>query len=171
MMAKTKTEKPDTQQEVPQAQPLRDPEGPEAPGEQQPQAPTTASGQAPAATATAEAPPQAQQAHDAEFAHLDAQAQPESKASLDMILDLELQVTAELGRAEVMIRDLLQLGSGSIIELDKTVGEPVNVLVNSRLMAHGEVVVIDDSFGVRITEIVTPIERVQSVPGQEVEQS
>ena len=118
----------------------------------------------------AETPLEMPEAHGAEFARLDAPAHAEGQASLDLIMDLELRLTAELGRAELMIRDVLQLGPGSIIELDKTVGEPVDILVNNRLIARGEVVVIDDSFGVRITEIVTPMERAQSIPVPEVNQ-
>ena len=82
---------------------------------------------------------------------------------LDLILDIPLTVTVELGRSKMLINDLLQLGEGSVIELTKLVGEPLEVLINSKLVARGEVVVINEKFGVRLTSIVTPIERVQSL--------
>ncbi|MDP7057142.1 MAG: flagellar motor switch protein FliN [Nitrospinaceae bacterium] len=83
--------------------------------------------------------------------------------SLDLILDIPLTVTVELGRSKMLINDLLQLGQGSVIELTKLVGEPLEVLVNNKLVARGEVVVVNEKFGVRLTNIVTPIERVQSL--------
>ena len=82
---------------------------------------------------------------------------------LDLILDIPLTVTVELGRSKMLINDLLQLGEGSVIELTKLVGEPLEVLINSKLVARGEVVVVNEKFGVRLTSIVTPIERVQSL--------
>jgi len=84
-------------------------------------------------------------------------------ASLDLILDIPLTVTCELGRSKMLINDLLQLGQGSVIELTKLVGEPLEVLVNEKLVARGEVVVVNEKFGVRLTDIVTPMERVQSL--------
>lgn len=83
--------------------------------------------------------------------------------SLDLILDIPLTVTVELGRCKMLINDLLQLGQGSVIELTKLVGEPLEVLVNQKLVARGEVVVVNEKFGVRLTDIVTPMERVQSL--------
>jgi flagellar motor switch protein FliN/FliY len=153
MMAKTKTKDPQTEPEEARA---------ESAGQPEPAA------EAPSQMPEAQADEQA--AHGPEFAPLDAQARPDSHTSLGLIMDLDLRLTAELGRAELMIRDLLQLGPGSIIELDTTVGEPVAVLVNNRLIARGEVVVIDDSFGVRITEIVSPMERAQSAAPREEDQ-
>jgi len=153
MMAKTKTKDPQTEPEEAQAESAAQPEP---------------AAEAPAQTPEAQGDEQA--AHGPEFAPLDVQARPDSHTSLGLIMDLDLRLTAELGRAELMIRDLLQLGPGSIIELDTTVGEPVDVLVNSRLIARGEVVVIDDSFGVRITEIVSPMERAQSATPREENQ-
>ena len=82
---------------------------------------------------------------------------------LGLILDIPLTVTVELGRSKMLINDLLQLGEGSVIELTKLVGEPLEVLINSKLVARGEVVVINEKFGVRLTSIVTPIERVRSL--------
>jgi len=84
-------------------------------------------------------------------------------ASLDLILDIPLTVTCELGRSKMLINDLLQLGQGSVIELTKLVGEPLEVLVNEKLVARGEVVVVNEKFGVRLTDIVTPMERVKSL--------
>ncbi|CCQ92018.1 Flagellar motor switch protein FliN [Nitrospina gracilis 3/211] len=82
---------------------------------------------------------------------------------LDLILDIPLTVTVELGRSKMLIHDLLQLGQGSVIELTKMVGEPLEVLVNDKLVARGEVVVVNEKFGVRLTDIVSPMERVQSL--------
>ena len=88
-------------------------------------------------------------------------------ASLDLILDIPLAVTVELGRSKMLINDLLQLGQGSVIELTKLVGEPLEVLVNNKLVARGEVVVVNEKFGVRLTDIVTPMERVKSLATEE----
>jgi flagellar motor switch protein FliN/FliY len=84
-------------------------------------------------------------------------------ASLDLILDIPLTVTVELGRSKMLINDLLQLGQGSVVELTKLVGDPLEVLVNNKLVARGEVVVVNEKFGVRLTDIVTPMERVKSL--------
>ena len=78
---------------------------------------------------------------------------------LDLVLDLEVRVTVELGRATLQVRDILELGPGAVVELDKLAGEPVEVLVNNRPYACGEVVVIGDNFGVRVNEITGPGER------------
>lgn len=83
--------------------------------------------------------------------------------SLDFILDIPLEVSVELGRTKMLINDLLQLGQGSVIELTKLAGEPLEILVNSKLVARGEVVVINEKFGVRLTDIVSPLERVKSL--------
>ncbi|WP_175989004.1 flagellar motor switch phosphatase FliY [Bacillus sp. Marseille-Q1617] len=88
--------------------------------------------------------------------------QQETK-NLDMLLDIPLQVTVELGRTNRSVKDILEMSSGSIIELDKLAGEPVDILVNSRLIAKGEVVVIDENFGVRITDIVSPSDRLNKL--------
>lgn len=87
----------------------------------------------------------------------------QESVNLDLILDIPLNVTVELGRNKMLINDLLQLGQGSVIELTKLVGEPLEVMVNNRLVARGEVVVINEKFGVRLTDIVSPLERVQSL--------
>ena len=83
-----------------------------------------------------------------------------SSRRLDLLLDVPLDVTVELGRARLTIQDLLTLGPGSVVELDKLAGEPLDILVNDRLVARGEVVVVNDKFGVRITDIVSPAERI-----------
>jgi flagellar motor switch protein FliN/FliY len=83
--------------------------------------------------------------------------------NLDLILDIPLTVTVELGRSKMLINDLLQLSQGSVVELTKLVGEPLEVLVNQKLVARGEVVVVNEKFGVRLTDIVSPMERVQSL--------
>jgi flagellar motor switch protein FliN/FliY len=78
-------------------------------------------------------------------------------------MDIPLQLTVELGRTKMPIKEILDLGPGSIVELDKLAGEPVDILVNNKLIAKGEVVVIDESFGVRITDIVSKMERINKV--------
>lgn len=83
--------------------------------------------------------------------------------NLKFILDIPLQITVELGRKRLLVHDLLQLSQGSVIELTKQIGEPFEVLVNQKLIARGEVVVINDKFGVRITDIISPLERVQQL--------
>jgi flagellar motor switch protein FliN len=83
--------------------------------------------------------------------------------NIEILLDIPLEVSVELGRTKIVIRDLVQLGPGSIIELDKLIGEPVDLLVNDNLIARGEVVVFDENFGIRITDIVTPTERLKSL--------
>ncbi len=94
---------------------------------------------------------------------MEAQPQkPETPSRrLDMLLDVPLEVGVELGRTRMTIQDLLQLGPGSVIELDKVAGEALDILVNGRLVARGEAVVVNDKFGVRITDIVSPQERIQ----------
>ncbi len=82
---------------------------------------------------------------------------------LDFILDIPLQVTVEVGRTKMLINELLQLGKGSVIELNKLLGEPFEVLVNEKLVARGEIVIVNDRFGIRLTDIVSPNERVQSL--------
>ncbi|MCS6919916.1 MAG: flagellar motor switch protein FliN [Fimbriimonadales bacterium] len=89
----------------------------------------------------------------------DADEQPER--NIDLLLDIPLEVSVELGRVTMLVRELLEVGTGSIVELQKAAGEPVEVLVNGRLIARGEVVVVEDNFAVRITEILSPVERVQ----------
>lgn len=82
---------------------------------------------------------------------------------LDVILDVPVTVSMEIGRTQVNIRNLLQLNQGSVIELDRFAGEPMDVLVNGTLIAHGEVVVVNDKFGIRLTDVISPTERVKKL--------
>jgi flagellar motor switch protein FliN/FliY len=81
--------------------------------------------------------------------------------NLDFILDIPMEISVELGRSKMLISDLLQLGQGSVIELTKLAGEPLEVLVNQKLIARGEVVVVNEKFGIRLTDIISPTERVK----------
>ena len=94
-----------------------------------------------------------------EFGQLDSSAEGGARSGVELILDVQMQVAVELGRASMRVRDLLALGPGSVVELEKQSGEPVEVLVNNKMVARGEVVVIDENFGVRITEIINAKER------------
>lgn len=98
-----------------------------------------------------------------QFSQLSSRAVSDAPQNLQLLLDVPLQVTVELGRTRMKIKDVLDLGKGSIIELDKLAGEPIDVLVNGKLIAKGEVVVIDESFGIKITDIVSPAERMQGL--------
>lgn len=80
--------------------------------------------------------------------------------NLELLMDVPLQVTVELGRTQKMVKEVLALGPGSVLELDKLAGEPVDILVNEKPIAKGEVVVIDENFGIRVTEILSPRDRV-----------
>lgn len=82
---------------------------------------------------------------------------------LDMILDIPVQITVELGRTKITIKNLLQLAHGSVVELDAMAGEPMDVMVNGTLIAQGEVVVVNDKFGIRLTDIITPSERMRKL--------
>lgn len=106
-------------------------------------------------------PVNVQQAQFASFGN--APISQDEARNLNMLLDIPLQVTVELGRTKHSVKEILQLASGSIIELDKLAGEPVDILVNSRLIAKGEVVVIDENFGVRITDIMSQAERLNNL--------
>jgi flagellar motor switch protein FliN/FliY len=90
---------------------------------------------------------------------------PDNKTTfdLDFILDIPLTLTCELGRSKMLISELLQLGQGSVLELTKLAGEPLDIYVNQRLIARGEVVVVNEKFGVRLTDIVSPAERVNKL--------
>lgn len=87
----------------------------------------------------------------------------EGGLNLNFILDIPLQVTVELGRTRMRIHDLLQLGQGSVIELSKLVGEPLELLVNEKLVARGEVVVVNEKFGIRLTDVISPMERIEQL--------
>jgi flagellar motor switch protein FliN/FliY len=84
-------------------------------------------------------------------------------SNLDFVLDIPLEVSVELGRARILISELLQLGRGSVIELNKLAGEPVEIFINQKLIARGEVMVINDKFGIKMTEILSPMERVKQL--------
>ncbi len=83
--------------------------------------------------------------------------------NLDFILDIPLRVNVELGRTKIMVRDLLQLGQGSVVELSKYAGEPLELLVNEKLIARGEVVIVNEKFGLRLTDIISPVERIEQL--------
>ena len=83
--------------------------------------------------------------------------------SLDFILDVPLKLTVELGRSRMAVREILQLAQGSVVELTKFAGEPLEVLVNDKLIARGEVVVVNEKFGIRLTDIISPVERIEQL--------
>ena len=87
------------------------------------------------------------------------QQTPTEEINMDVILDVPVTIAMEIGRAQINIRNLLQLNQGSVVELDRFAGEPLDVLVNGTLIAHGEVVVVNDKFGIRLTEVISPSER------------
>ncbi|WP_137172876.1 flagellar motor switch protein FliN [Massilia sp. HP4] len=90
-------------------------------------------------------------------------ARNETPNDIDFILDIPVQLTVELGRTKIAIKNLLQLAQGSVVELDGLAGEPMDVLVNGCLIAQGEVVVVNDKFGIRLTDIITPSERIRKL--------
>jgi len=82
---------------------------------------------------------------------------------INFLLDVPLEVTVELGRTKMLIQELIQLGQGSVIELEKLAGEPMEILVNNKLIAKGEVVVVNEKFGVRLTDTISPVERIRQL--------
>lgn len=82
---------------------------------------------------------------------------------IEFLLDIPLDLTVQLGKTRLLIKDLLQLGQGSVVELEKPAEEPMEILINNRLVAKGEVVIVNEKFGIRITEIMTPAERIQQL--------
>jgi flagellar motor switch protein FliN/FliY len=86
-----------------------------------------------------------------------------SPRNVNMLLDVELEITVELGKKNMLISEILKIGKGSIIELQKSAGEPLDILVNGRKLAEGEVVVVDDHFGIRITQLASPRDRLKSL--------
>lgn len=110
---------------------------------------------------------QALGAEDVQTAELDELTdQPisgEEKRKLDTILDIPVTISMEVGRSLISIRNLLQLNQGSVVELDRVAGEPLDVLVNGTLIAHGEVVVVNDKFGIRLTDVISQIERIKKL--------
>lgn len=119
----------------------------------------------PAATAAPAAPamPTATPAASTVFPPLAQDAPSGFHNDIGMILDIPVQLTVELGRTKVPIKNLLQLAQGSVVELDGLAGEPMDVLVNGYLIAQGEVVVVNDKFGIRLTDIITPSERIRKL--------
>jgi flagellar motor switch protein FliN len=94
---------------------------------------------------------------------LDDEERPNTNPELDVILDIPVSISMEVGRTSITIRNLLQLNQGSVIELDRLAGEPLDVLVNGTLIAHGEVVVVNEKFGIRMTDVISPAERIKKL--------
>lgn len=88
---------------------------------------------------------------------------PNGNPDLDVILDIPVKISMEVGGTSITIRNLLQLNQGSVVELDRFAGEPLDVLVNGTLIAHGEVVVVNDKFGIRMTDVISPAERIKKL--------
>lgn len=107
----------------------------------------------------------AQEAQPAELDELedDSHLSGDEKRKLDTILDIPVTISMEVGRSLISIRNLLQLNQGSVVELDRVAGEPLDVLVNGTLIAHGEVVVVNDKFGIRLTDVISQIERIKKL--------
>lgn len=108
-------------------------------------------------------PTQENKPEAAAFSSLQEQKGGGQPANLDFILDVPLKVVAQLGTAKMLIRDLLQLGQGSVVELEKLAGEPLEVFISDKLIARGEVVVVNEKFGIRLTDIISPVERIQQL--------
>ena len=94
---------------------------------------------------------------------LEAEVGADVDINLDVLLDVPLSMSLEVGRCKLSIRDLLQLNQGSVVELDRGAGEPLDVMVNGTLVAHGEVVVVNDKFGIRLTDVISPAERIKQL--------
>ncbi len=99
----------------------------------------------------------------ASFPPLDGGGAVPAPKNIEFILDIPMQVTVQVGSTKMVIRELLQLGQGSVIELEKLAGEPMEVLVNNKLVARGEVVVVNEKFGIRLTDVISAAERVQQL--------
>lgn len=97
------------------------------------------------------------------FPPVDNQSAIPTNKNIEFVLDIPLQVTVQIGSTRMLIRELLQLGQGSVIELNKLAGEPMEVLVNNKLVARGEVVVVNEKFGIRLTDVVSPNQRIQQL--------
>ena len=93
----------------------------------------------------------------------ESQARHSNSVDIDRVLDVPVQLTTEIGRTRLTIKNLLQLSQGSVVELDGLAGQPLDVLINGYLIAQGEVVVVNDKYGIRLTEIITPSERIQKL--------
>jgi flagellar motor switch protein FliN len=107
----------------------------------------------------------ATEARAAEFDNLREEGTPETnhEVNLDFILDVPVTLSMEVGRTRIPIRNLLQLNQGSVVELDREAGEPLDVFVNGTLIAHGEVVVVNEKFGIRLTDVISPAERIRKL--------
>jgi flagellar motor switch protein FliN len=105
------------------------------------------------------------EAQTAEFGNLQPDATPDAKSdiNMDVILDVPVTLSMEVGRTRVPIRNLLQLNQGSVVELERVAGEPLDVFVNGTLIAHGEVVVVNEKFGIRLTDVISPAERIRKL--------
>jgi flagellar motor switch protein FliN len=111
-------------------------------------------------------PDAAEEAKPAVFGNLNADISnlsPEAAKNLELVMDIPIQLTVELGRTKMPIRNLLQLAQGSVVELNELAGEPLDVFVNGCLVAQGEVVVVNEKFGIRLTDIITPSERIKKL--------
>ncbi len=105
-----------------------------------------------------------EEAQSAPLENLVDESQGEGEdVNLDVILDIPVTISMEIGRTQINIRNLLQLNQGSVVELDRLAGEPLDVLVNGTLIAHGEVVVVNEKFGIRLTDVISPAERVKKL--------
>lgn len=93
----------------------------------------------------------------------DSKNLPQGDVNLDVVLDIPVTIAMEIGRTKISIRNLLQLNQGSVVELDRLAGEPMDVLVNGTLVAHGEVVVVNEKFGIRLTDVISPAERIKNL--------
>src|ERR1700760_3503236 len=106
----------------------------------------------------------AEQPQAAEFGELkDERQQGNREVNLEVILDVPVTLSMEVGRTRIPIRNLLQLNQGSVVELDRAAGEPLDVFVNGTLVAHGEVVVVNEKFGIRLTDVISPAERIRKL--------
>ncbi|MFA5530661.1 MAG: flagellar motor switch protein FliN [Thiohalomonadaceae bacterium] len=99
----------------------------------------------------------------AAFESLQDDGSPRTDVNLDVILDIPVSISMEIGRTRISIRNLLQLNQGSVVELDRLAGEPLDVMVNGTLIAHGEVVVVNEKYGIRLTDVISAAERVQKL--------
>ncbi|MDX1748996.1 MAG: flagellar motor switch protein FliN [Methylophaga sp.] len=111
----------------------------------------------------ADAESSAAQPSPAPLNKLDDEGKPRTDVDMDMVLDIPVTISMEIGRTRISIRNLLQLSQGSVVELDRLAGEPMDVLVNDTLIAHGEVVVVNDKFGIRLTDVISAAERIKKL--------
>ena len=113
------------------------------------------------AQSTTEPAPSPANQSSAEASGMSKGSNAKSPHNLDFILDIPIEVTVELGRSKLLVNELLRLGQGSVIELSKLAGEALEILANQKLIARGEVVVVNEKYGVRLTEVISPIERIE----------